>query len=598
MAAADERVGDWVGDDLFQSANRPFRDLPDLLDGLMRAFADRAQLISANLRVRHVGALVLGRAGREITCDWLNDISPGAPSPGLEGAAPSACVDDAVREAQWRSAPNYDASEPKRRPDQAISLTLPLTYADDTLGELRVSLRGDARHRSLAGVALAEFARQCGLFVKRYEVQRWAAQRLGQPVLLVGMSRPVRALERFVEKACASTLPVLIRGEFGTEKSQLAAMIHGCGPRRDGPFVQVNGAEPTGDPAQWFDQGHGGTLFLSGVDDLTPSLQRQLPQYMTSRLGQWLGTPVRDLRVIASTTTDLSQGVIEGRFSRGLLAELDFLSIAVPPLRERPGDIEALVATALQRNGYKAQDKATEALMALCKVYSWPENTVELERVIARLAVMTGQRPIGHADICRHAPALAQRHLAAEAGGSSAPLIAPPSMPDRLQTGRPLSSPPEGASPMFNPPMVDLSVAIPDRWVRCAVTKDAADMKSLHDGLKRALLYLGKHYAEPISLDQLAQNANISPSHLSFLFRTALDSSFKTLLTQIRVQKAKEILASDPRLPITEVAMRVGFFDLSHFEKSFRRLVGQSPREFRRSSLAASAEATVSSHYA
>jgi len=573
MATAD----DWLGDDLYQSVNRRIRDLPSLLDGLMRAFADRAQLVTARLCLRQVGTLVLARAGREITCDWLNDASTG--ESGLGGVAPAACVDDAVREAQWRSAPTYGQEEQagteakpgdaRRRSEQAVSMSLPLSYAGAPIGEMQLSLRGDARHRGLAGVAAVDFARQCGLLIKRWEVQAWAAQRLGHPVLLAGMSRPVRALDRFVEKASASSLPVLISGEFGTEKAQLAAMIHGCGPRRDGPFVQVNGAEPAGPPGRWFDQANGGTLFLSGIDDLTPSLQRQLPQYMTSQLGQWLGTPVRDLRVIASTTADLAERVAEGMFSRSLLAELDFLSIAVPPLRERTADIEVLVTTSLERHGFRPQDKATPALLQLCKAYPWPENTLELERVIARLAVMTGGRPITCEDIRRHAPDLAQ---------------------DLRPTSSSDPDPGSGLSLLAEP---DPSVVIVDRWVRCAITRDAADMKSLHDGLKRALPYLGRHYADAISLDQLAQHANISPSHLSFLFRTALDSSFKTLLTQIRVQKAKELLTGDPRLPITEVAMSVGFFDLSHFEKSFRRIVGQSPREFRRSHPGADAAATI-----
>jgi AraC-like DNA-binding protein len=569
MSALD----DWLGHDLFLSVNRPFRDMPAMLDALLRAFAERAQLHAANLSVHNVGALVLGRAGREITCDWLNDISPGAPSPGLEGAAPAACVDDAVRDAQWRSAPSCDAGEPRRRADQVFSLTLPVAYADIGLGELRVSLRGDARQRSLADSAVAEFASHCGRLIKRYEVQRWAAQRLGQPLLLVGMSPPVRALDRFVEKASASALPVLICGEFGTEKAQAAAMIHGGGLRRDRPFVQINGAEPTGDPAQWFAQAEGGTLFLSDIDELAPPLQRQLPQYMTSRLGQWLGAPVRDLRVIASTTADLAERVGEGRFSRGLLAELDFLSVTVPPLRDRSDDIEALVGMALERNGYRAKDKTTEALLALCKAHTWPENTVELERVIARLAVMTDGRPITHADVRRHAPGLASPSL-------TAGRVEPPASMEAAKTAAALGG------------------LIPDRWVRCAVSRDASEMKSLHEGLKRALLYLGKHYADPISLDQLAQHANISPSHLGFLFRTTLNSSFKTLLTQIRVEKAKAVLASDPRLPITEVAMSVGFFDLSHFEKSFRRIVGQSPREFRRSLAGGGPQATASPYYA
>jgi transcriptional regulator GlxA family with amidase domain len=69
---------------------------------------------------------------------------------------------------------------------------------------------------------------------------------------------------------------------------------------------------------------------------------------------------------------------------------------------------------------------------------------------------------------------------------------------------------------------------------------------------------------------------------LSFLFRTELHTSFKALLGRLRVHKASELLSTDLSQPITEVAMSVGFADLSHFEKSFRRHWGQSPREFRR----------------
>ncbi|WP_163547000.1 helix-turn-helix transcriptional regulator, partial [Klebsiella pneumoniae] len=89
-------------------------------------------------------------------------------------------------------------------------------------------------------------------------------------------------------------------------------------------------------------------------------------------------------------------------------------------------------------------------------------------------------------------------------------------------------------------------------------------------------LYLGEHFAESISLDQLARQAHVSPSHLSFLFRSTLDIQFKTLLGRIRIHKAKEILAAQTRRQITDVAMSVGFTDLSHFEKSFRRVVGQT----------------------
>jgi len=175
---------------------------------------------------------------------------------------------------------------------------------------------------------------------------------------------------------------------------------------------------------------------------------------------------------------------------------------------------------------------------------------VELERVIARLAVMTDGRPIRREDIVAHAPWIV--------------------------------GPPDAGSDRGSAPAAPPAPHGEDHWVRCAISKDTTALAGLHDALRRSLLYLGENYAEPISLDHLTRQVHVSPSHLSFLFRSELQTSFKTLLGRIRVLKAQEILAADTRRQITDVSMSVGFADLSHFEKSFRKIVGLSPREFRR----------------
>lgn len=109
-----------------------------------------------------------------------------------------------------------------------------------------------------------------------------------------------------------------------------------------------------------------------------------------------------------------------------------------------------------------------------------------------------------------------------------------------------------------------------DHWVRCAIDKDGAALNGHHAGLKRALFYLADHFARPITLDELAGQAHVSPSHLSYLFRTELQTSFKTLLGRLRLRKASEMLLADSANQLRHRA-GVGFADLSHFEKSFRR---------------------------
>ncbi|WP_174436404.1 AraC family transcriptional regulator [Azospirillum brasilense] len=527
-------------DEILHPASADFRSLPDLIGGLMGRLADRAPLRGGALWLQDMGTLVLAqdRAGGRLC--WTADGDP-----------------------------NDAAADPE-------AVVVPITYADAPVGEMRLVLDRKPDGAAPEAPILHDVARQCGYLAKRYEVRRWAERRFGRPLMMVGMSPALRELDAFLEQAAHSALPVLLTGEFGTEKAQLAAAIHGCGPRRDGPFVQVNGADPAGTPADWFARAAGGTLLLSGVDEMTPALQGQIVQHMPSQLGQWLDAPggwtlsangvsngmangTGGPRVIASTTADLRRLAEDGRFSRPLLAELDFLCATVPPLRDRPTDIEPLVLAALERHGGRADETRTDELIALCKAYSWPENLFELERVIARLAVMTGGRPIRHGDVRRHAPWMVGGAMPAE--------------------------PESDIHPVGHPKVAPLSPPVPapaDHWVHCALTRDQDALARLHGGLRKALVFLGERFADPITLDELSRQAHVSPSHLSYLFRTELQTSFKGLLGRIRIHKARELLAACRRLPITEVAMSVGYGDLSHFEKSFRRLVGQSPREYRR----------------
>lgn len=518
-------------DERHDGLNPPAQSLPHVLDALLRELTESADLAAAAVHLRDGGALMVRRNNRGASSEWRGD-----------GRIPP---DDLLRGADRRG---RAVAAPVR--PTPVGAVLPLSYAGEPIGELRLGWRRASDRKRAKLARLQSFADQCAAVVKRYHVQAWAAQRLGGPLLLIGLSRALREVEGQLERAAGCSLPVLLSGEFGTEKPQFAAAIHFGGPRRDGPFVQVNCAEPAGLPSQWFEKARGGSLFFNGVDELPLNLQNQLPLHMPSGLGQWLPMSVSpDVRLIASTTRDLRAFTEDGGFSRKLLAELDVLSIRVPPLRERSSDIGVLAAAALRRRGFEVEEKHSDAFIAALQAYSWPENLSELERVVVRLAVMTDEGPIMKEDILRHAPWIA-RAPAPAAGEPS-----PPAHPDA-----------EGL----------------DRWALAALAGDEASLSELHPALRKALLFLGEKYADPLSIPYLARQAHVSESHLSFLFRSALETSFKRLLLRIRILKAMELLASEGRRQVTDVAMSVGFADLSHFEKSFRRIAGRSPREYRR----------------
>lgn len=107
-----------------------------------------------------------------------------------------------------------------------------------------------------------------------------------------------------------------------------------------------------------------------------------------------------------------------------------------------------------------------------------------------------------------------------------------------------------------------------------------------HSGIRRALIFVRRHFTEPITLSQVALEAGLSRFHLCRLFRRQVGLSFRGYLQGLRIDHARMLLA-DRRLTVSEVAYATGFNDLSHFDKVFNRLVGVSPTEYRRAIRAA-----------
>ena len=237
------------------------------------------------------------------------------------------------------------------------------------------------------------------------------------PVMMEALSD----LPRFA----TSSEPVLIMGETGTGKELVARALHGLGPRVQGPFVAINcGAIPetmleaelfgyekgafTGANRQHrgrFEQAHDGTLFLDEIGEMPPaaqvSLLRVLQEKMLYRIGGERGVAV-DVRVVAATHRPLEERLDSGLFRHDLLFRLNVLVINLPPLRDRPGDIELLarhfLANSVRDMGWDSAPPimAAEALSHLA-TYHWPGNVRELRNLMARLAVRLpqGVREIG-----------------------------------------------------------------------------------------------------------------------------------------------------------------------------------------------------------
>ena len=228
-----------------------------------------------------------------------------------------------------------------------------------------------------------------------------------------------------VEPVAKTNMTMLLLGETGTGKGLLAQKIHALGPRRAHAFVTLNcGALPTGLVESelfgyergaftgavtrrkgFFEQAHGGTLFLDEIGDLALEAQQVLLNILEEgqlrRIGSERSTSV-DVRVIAATNRDLKKEVEEGRFRADLFYRLSVLTLEVPPLRDRPGDIPILVAHFVRQYAQELKRSVPsvgDGVMAHLQAYSWPGNVRELESLIRRAVVLCRGRVIEVADV-------------------------------------------------------------------------------------------------------------------------------------------------------------------------------------------------------
>lgn len=235
-------------------------------------------------------------------------------------------------------------------------------------------------------------------------------ERIELPIAIIGSSKPMQELLSLIYRVAPTEWAALIHGETGTGKELVARIIHLMGPRKGGPFVEVNcaaipenlfeselfGHEKgafTGAVSQRrgrFELASGGTLFLDEVGELPLHLQakllRTLQEKKVSRVGSEKEIEV-DARVLTATNKDLQQMVSDGSFREDLFFRLNVLELRVPPLRERRDDIVELIEYFLEKYAVTAISFGPDAMAQLVK-YPFPGNVRELEHLIQRLVTL------------------------------------------------------------------------------------------------------------------------------------------------------------------------------------------------------------------
>ena len=231
---------------------------------------------------------------------------------------------------------------------------------------------------------------------------------------MVGESPLLEKAQKILARAAPTDSTVLIEGESGTGKELAARAIHFNSARRDGPLVKVDctglnenllASELFGHEKGAFtgaiqqkkgklELADGGTVFLDEIGELPLPLQSQLLRVLQGREFERVGgtRPIAvDIRLVAATNKNLEEEVTQGRFRQDLYYRLNVVKLSLPPLRERPGDVELLIqyfVPELSKRVKRPVSGVSQEALAILKRHDWPGNIRELSNTIERAVVL------------------------------------------------------------------------------------------------------------------------------------------------------------------------------------------------------------------
>lgn len=401
----------------------------------------------------------------------------------------------------------------------------------------------DLHDSLLENIKLDEVFEQVHLLVNRHITNKISRFYLGKGQDLIGSSDHILVIENFIKCASQTSHPVIIEGNSGCEKQAVASAIHYNSNRSKNSFYELNCHSLN---TQNFNKTllslrqsiNGGTLFIREIEHLTLQQQGELIQSLSinnTQCDQHLASNKIDIRYIISSSQNLVDEVKQERFLESLLKEFNYLKIKMPTLKDRSSDIPHILNFLLYENSDGKKIFSDQAI-AILKNHHWPGNYSELERVGIRLIVLSQDDVITPKDIKRLSPEIFDDNVDV--------------INHKILIGN-----------LFN--------------------SNTKYIEDYHPGLQKSLTYIAHSYHKEITLKDLSDQSFVSPSHLSFLFRSILGKSFKQILTELRIEKIKHSFIHYPNKKITTSSLEVGFGDLSHFEKIFKKHTGMTPREYK-----------------
>ena len=242
----------------------------------------------------------------------------------------------------------------------------------------------------------------------------------GDELTIIGESEGIVAIYKTIGRVAESSATILIVGESGTGKELVARVTHRASARSQGPFLAVNCAAipenlleselfghekgaftgAVGRKMGKFERAEGGTLFLDEIGDMSLALQSKILRALQEREIERVGGKEKlkvDVRIMAATNRELQRDVRAGRFREDLLFRLAVVTLALPPLRERRGDITLLIDFFTRK--FAAENRKTIAAVSrslydLLERHPWPGNVRQLRNALERAVIMCQGRTV------------------------------------------------------------------------------------------------------------------------------------------------------------------------------------------------------------
>ncbi len=393
--------------------------------------------------------------------------------------------------------------------------------------------------------------------------------------LLVGTSDVVAKLNEKIDLLSNNHLPVLINGASGTGKMLAAQLLHEKRTHQAGPLIVSDcqyWQQATAKEVMYklWIEAQGGSLLLKNIDALDIEDAHNIKSYWfeESRLqsgGSVVSSSLGRVRLMASSGAVSRTSQQRWHINHSFMAWLDYhsLSVELTPLANRVEDIPALVNYFCQGDFDINQFSFSPDGWQVIENYSWPGNAKQLLRCLEKMSVLAADQQISANVLLQYFPAMNPR--------SENVLVASiSSTTDISETETDLDEE-EKAGDKKN---YDLAISFSTNLI-------ASSKKRLHPALLRALKYIDENFTQGFSMAELADQAYVSPSHLSALFKKQLGHSFKQVLLRMRIDEAVRLFNLYPDRHVTQICDDVGFSDLSFFEKRFKSQVGVSPGVYR-----------------